>query len=109
MNLGTHQEAFMQDLAKLIYFAHSKGYGIRGGELYRTPEQQQIYVESGRSKTMNSRHLKKCAIDLHFTKDGQLCYPEEIGKFWESLNPLNSAGMFWTSLKDSPHFERRVA
>lgn len=106
MSLGKSQEAFMSDVAKLILFAESKGYGVRGGELFRTPEQQQIYVKSGRSLTMNSKHLKKLAIDLHFTKDGQLCYPEEIGKYWESLSPKNSAGMFWKSLKDGPHFQR---
>lgn len=108
MTLGQHQEKFAHDLCKLLVFVHSRGYGIRIGEAQRTAEQQAIYVKTGRSKTMNSRHLKKCAIDLHFTKDGQLCYPEEIGRFWESLDPLNSWGGFWKSFKDDPHFERSV-
>lgn len=108
MNLGKHQEAFAVDLASLIGYATAKGYGVRIGEVERTADMQKIYIQTGRSKTMNSLHLKKCAADLHFTKDGELCYPEEIGKYWESLNPLNSAGMFWKSFKDSPHFERRA-
>lgn len=108
MTLGEHQEAFMADLAQLLTWAMAQGYGVRGGELLRTPEQQQIYVQSGRSKTLASRHLKKCAVDLHFTQGGALCYPEAVGRFWESLSPLNSAGMFWKSFKDEPHFERRV-
>lgn len=108
MTLGEHQEAFAADLSSLIQTAIMRGYGVRIGEVYRTPEQQQIYVKTGRSKTMNSMHLKKCAADLHFTKNGQLCYPEELGRYWESLNTLNSAGMFWKSFVDSPHFQRSV-
>lgn len=108
MTLGQHQEAFAADFAKLILYAIRQGYGARVGEVERTVEQQQIYVRTGRSRTFNSRHLKKCAGDLHFTKDGKLCYPEELGRYWESLDPLNSAGMFWKSFKDAPHFERRA-
>lgn len=108
MTLGEHQEAFARDVEALLMFAHQMGYGVRIGEAQRPVEMQKIYVDTGRSQTMNSRHLKKCAIDLHFTRAGTLCYPERIGRFWESLSPENSAGMFWKSFKDSPHFERRV-
>lgn len=108
MTLGQHQEAFAIDLACLIQKATELGYGVRIGEVFRTPEQQEVYVKTGRSKTYNSMHLKKCAADLHFTKNGQLVYPEELGRFWESLSKLNSAGMFWKTFKDAPHFERRA-
>ena len=108
MTLGMHQEAFSKDLALLIMFAIKEGYGVRMGEVFRTPEQQELYVKTGRSKTFKSMHLKKCAADLHFTKDGELCYPESIGRYWESLNKANQAGMFWASFKDSPHFQRTV-
>jgi hypothetical protein len=108
MTLGQHQEAFSSDLVKLINHAQALGYGVRIGEVQRTEDQQKLYVQTGRSKTMNSMHLKKCAADLHFTKDGALCYPKEVGAFWQLLDPLNSAGMFWKSFKDSPHFERRA-
>lgn len=108
MTLGEHQEAFSVDLVKLINKAHSLGYGVRIGEVFRTAEQQEIYVKTGRSKTYNSMHLKKCAADLHFTKDGELVYPAELGRFWEDLSTFNNAGMFWTTFKDAPHFERKV-
>jgi len=108
MTLGEHQEAFTADLVKLLQHAMALGYGVRIGEVFRTPEQQQIYIKTGRSQTMNSRHLKKCAADLHFTKNGSLVYPKELGDYWQSLSPLNSAGMFWKTFKDAPHFERRV-
>ena len=108
MTLGKHQEAFAVDLAKLINKATELGYGVRIGEVFRTPEQQAIYIKEGKSKTNNSMHLKKCAADLHFTKNGELVYPDELGRYWESLNPLNQAGMFWKTFKDSPHFQRTV-
>ncbi|MDB4575358.1 M15 family peptidase [bacterium] len=106
MRLGQHQEAFSRDLVRLLAEAHRLGYEVRIGEVFRTVEQQKLYIRQGRSKTMNSMHLKKCAADLHFTKDGRVCYPEELGKFWNALDPANSAGMFWRSFKDSPHFQR---
>ena len=109
MNLGQHQEAFSADLVQLLTYAMSKGYGVRMGEVQRTTEQQEIYVKSGRSKTMKSQHLNKTAADLHFTKDGKICYPQELGNFWVSLNPtLNQWGGNWKSFKDDPHFQRTV-
>ncbi len=108
MTLGQHQEAFAKDFVKLLSKAFELGYDVRLGELQRTTEQQELYIKTGRSKTMNSMHLKKCAVDLYFVKAGQIVYPEEIGKYWESLNPLNQAGMFWKTFKDAPHYERRV-
>lgn len=107
MSLGQEQEAFSRDVSLLLQFVLGKGYNIRIGEAQRTVEQQQLYVKAGRSKTMNSNHLRKCAIDLHFTFNGVLCYPQEIGTFWESLNPKNSWGGNWKSFKDKPHFERK--
>lgn len=108
-SLGQHQEAFTVDLCSLIMHAISKGYKVRMGEVQRTEEQQALYVKTGRSKTMNSMHLKKCAADLHFVKDGKLCYPQELGNFWVSLNPkLNQWGGNWQSFKDFPHFQRTI-
>ena len=108
MSLGREQELFSRDLCKLLSKAFEMGYEVRIGEVLRTVEQQDIYVKTGRSTTMNSQHLKKTAADLHFMKDEKLCYPEELGIYWQSLDPKNQAGMFWKTFKDAPHFERRV-
>lgn len=108
LTLGQHQERFSRDLVKLIQKAHELGYEVRIGEVFRTPEQQRIYVETGRSKTMRSQHLNKTAADLHFFSEGKLCYPVELGAYWETLDPLNQWGGFWKSFKDFPHYERRV-
>lgn len=108
MKLGQHQEQFSRHVVLLLAHAHRSGYEVRIGECERTIEQQQRYVATGRSKTMNSQHLKKCAIDLHFFKDGALCYPAELGAFWEKLDPLNRWGGNFSTFKDGPHFERRA-
>ena len=66
MSLVEEQDIFLQHLAQLINKANELGLVISGGELFRSPEQQQIHIENGRSKTMNSQHLKRLAIDLNF-------------------------------------------
>lgn len=109
--LVTEQAAFLLDACKLIEKATELGFTVTGGELYRSTEQQQYYVMIGRSKTMNSNHLRRCAIDLNFFKDGKLTYDTELlrplGEYWKSLHPKNEWGGFWKSFKDIPHFERR--
>lgn len=118
LTLGQNQEAFALDVIKLIAKAHVLGFGVRLGEALRTPEQQKLYFASGASKTMNSQHLKKLAIDLNLIKDGRLATAKEIkplGDFWESLDEANRWGGSWrglveagkSSFIDSPHFERQ--
>jgi peptidoglycan L-alanyl-D-glutamate endopeptidase CwlK len=112
MSLVIEQAQFLMDVCKLVVFATKQGFVVTGGELFRTPEQQEIYMKTGRSKTMNSYHLKRCAVDLNFFKDNKLIYDTTvlapIGAYWESLNKKNSWGGNWKSFKDVPHFERRV-
>ena len=112
MSLVIEQAAFLQDVCKLLQHASSLGWVVTGGELYRTPEQQEIYLKTGRSKTMVSNHLKRCAIDLNFFKDGKLVWDKAqiapLGAYWESLNSKNRWGGNFRSLVDVPHFERNV-
>lgn len=119
MSLSAEQAAFLLDACNLIQFATSQGFMVTGGELQRPLEMQQIYVRTGRSKTINSLHIRKLAIDLNFIKDGKLVYSyeelEPIGRYWESLSLKNRwGGNFdrdWnpaTGWKDLPHFERRA-
>lgn len=116
MTLGQHQEAFTRDLVKLLSKAFELGYEVRMGEVLRPIEMQQLYVKQGRSKTMDSDHIKKLAADMHFTKDGVLSYPKELGEYWESLSQYNRWGGSWrgliqsgkSSFKDLPHFERHA-
>lgn len=117
MGLRIEQEKFLLDFCKLIEYAYSIGFTVTAGELLRPVEMQKIYVETGRSKTMRSKHLNKLAGDLNFFKNGKyICSVEELqdlGRFWESLSPNNRwGGNFdkdWDkrdNFKDAPHFER---
>ena len=112
MSLSQEQAAFLLDACKLIVYATEQGFMVTGGELSRTPEQQAIYVKTGRSKTMDSNHLKRCAIDLNFFKQGQIVFNKAelapLGAYWESLNSKNRWGGNFRSLVDCPHFERNI-
>lgn len=110
MALVTEQWNFLQDVAKLIAKAEILGIVLTGGELYRTKEQQAIYLKEGKSKTANSQHMNRLAIDLNFFINGQLCYDKKkiqpLGDYWESLSPANRWGGNFKSILDVPHFER---
>lgn len=117
MTLGEHQERFATHVVMLINKAWELGFKVRLGEVQRPLEMQQIYVNTGRSKTMNSMHIKKCAIDLVLLIDGKIATREQIkplGDWWELLDPFNRWGGNWRGLVDSgkskfvdtPHFER---
>lgn len=119
MALGQEQEIFAGHAALLIQKAIELGFGVRLGEVLRTPEQQKLYYNSGASKTMNSQHLKKLAIDLNLITQGRLATAaetRELGKWWESLDPLNRWGGSWrgaveagkSKFIDAPHFERNA-
>ena len=115
MGLLDEQDRFLTDMSRLIGRAHDLGFVVTGGELYRTIEQQRVHMREGRSRTLNSQHMKRLAIDLNFfVRDGDrldLCYDKEVlqalGDYWESLDPANAWGGNWSSFKDTPHFERR--
>jgi peptidoglycan L-alanyl-D-glutamate endopeptidase CwlK len=112
MSLVVEQWAFLQDVCKLLEKAKELGFVVTGGELFRTVEQQQIHFKAGRSKTLNSVHMKRCAIDFNFFKGDKLIWDkatiEPLGVYWESLNSKNRWGGNFRSLVDVPHFERNV-
>ena len=112
MTLSDHQWEFLKDLAALIIWAEERGYKLTGGDLYRSEDTQARLVESGLSRTMNSQHRKKLAIDLNLfiggTYQQKTSAYEELGLTWESLSPLNVWGGRWESFPDGNHFERRA-
>ena len=133
MTLLLKQMVFTDNIGKLIAYAHSIGIGLTFGEVYRTTEQQELYVKTGRSKTMNSRHLQRLAVDFNmfvlkddgrmlfntgiskaqFDKDIQIAKP--LGQYWASLNIDNVWGSDWDrdgntaehSFQDPYHFEMK--
>ena len=112
MSLRQEQCAFTVDCMKLFVWLYEHSYEWSFGEAWRTPEQQAIYLQAGKSKTMNSFHLKRLAIDLNIFKDGRLLATKEemqtIGNAWESMCAQNTWGGNWKNFKDIPHFERTV-
>lgn len=119
MSLVAEQAKFLLDVCTLIQWCTAQGWTVTGGELLRPVEMQEIYVKSGRSKTMHSKHIKKLAIDLNFFKNNEyICTVEDlstIGHKWEELDNKNRwGGNFdkdWSTkdnFKDAPHFERSI-
>lgn len=80
------------------------------GEGLRSIDRQRELVKSGKSKTMNSRHLTGHAVDL---------FPYPLSWDWEYFHPIADAmkqaakelgvaidwGGDWTSFPDGPHFQ----
>lgn len=119
MSLIAIQADFLKDYCALVLKAFEMGYTVTAGELLRPVEMQQIYVKTGRSKTMDSPHLKKMAGDLNLFQNGRICTREQIkplGDWWEAQHPKNRWGGNWRGLVDAgrshfidaPHFERML-
>ena len=112
MGLFEHQWEFLKDVAKLIeYMSKIKDLEVSGGHLWRTKREQEFLLKIGRSRTMNSKHLDRLAIDFNFKYKGQIVgkhkVVEDIAKYWESLSEYNEAGYFW-SFFDPSHFQRNT-
>jgi len=83
MKLSEKQGVFILNVSKLIQFANDRGWWLTGGELLRTKEQQEIYFNEGKSKTMNSKHLSRLAIDLNL-----FVIVVSLDFHWSKLNKL---------------------
>lgn len=116
MSLVIEQSKFLDDIEMLRKYAKGIGFISTGGELWRPIEVEQLYVQQGKSVTMNSMHIKRCAIDLNFFKmiDGMPVFSEnkevlqDIGSYWESLDKKNQWGGNWKTFQDCGHFQRTV-
>ena len=111
MKLSEKQQIFTKNVASLIVYADLIGIGLTFGHAYRDLETQKRLVKEGKSKTLNSYHLKRLAIDFNFFINGKLVYDKhklaELGTFWEGLHPKNRWGGNFKSFLDTPHFEMR--
>lgn len=107
------QQEFAQDAALLVQHAKTLGFEVTLGEVLRPKELQDLYIQTGRSWTPNSRHLDKLAIDLQLFRGGEYLTDEpsyaELGGWWEALRPgLNKWGASsGRPRRDANHFERR--
>lgn len=98
MKLGKKQELFMRLLPRLIDKAHSLGFEIRGGDLFRDPRLHGAHGEKKGYGHRNSCHKLKLAIDLNLFKvvyptDGRVMVTDteghrELGEWWEQQHEL---------------------
>jgi hypothetical protein len=110
MTLREKQSKFAVMVAQLIVWCQDQGYELTLGEAYRTKEQQEIYVQQGKSQTMRSKHLTRLAIDLNlFSAQGKYQTSASayapLGAYWKSLDPENVWGGDWKSFVDAVHFQ----
>lgn len=102
------------DLQKLVKNAiglSTIDFGISEG--MRTKERQQILYDTGKSQTMNSRHLTGHAVDVYAWKDGAVSWEFEdyetinvaFSQAAKLTNTLYVWGGSWKTFKDGPHFE----
>ena len=110
MTLHDQQAHFSQMFAQLVLHAFASGYEAVINEVARTPEQQQLYVQQGKSKTLKSLHLQRLAGDLLLFKDGTYLTRKDdyaaLGAYWKQLDPEhNGWGGDWGW--DANHFECR--
>ena len=125
MDLRERQNTFLVNISLFIQYAFRSGYKLTSGEFFRSQETQAAHVAAGRSKTMNSMHLKRLAADFNIFIDGRLLFSDttkidsdlllakKLGDFWCSLNTANRWGGDFDkdgnplnqSFKDGGHFE----
>lgn len=118
MKLSDKQQIFSLNIAKLIQFAASLGYGLTFGHAWRSFEEQKRLFDAGKSKTLDSQHLNRMAVDFNVFIDGQLTYDWDkiriLADYWERLHPKNRWGGDWNKNKikdgfiDTPHFEMQL-
>jgi len=115
MRLREKQSVFLRNVAKLIGWTFDNGYELTAGELLRTLDQQTLYFEgrtikkigsdlhlpktTRKSRTMNSKHRQKLAIDLNLFVDGKYTAKKEdfkpLAEYWRSLHKDNVSGYDW--------------
>jgi peptidoglycan L-alanyl-D-glutamate endopeptidase CwlK len=119
MILSEKQKIFTQNIAKLIDWAYANGFELTFGEVWRSPEQQALYVKQGKSKTMNSRHLDRLAVDFNVFKNNTMLndpkFIQPLGEYWMTLDKDNVWGNDWNrnhsiedeKFSDPYHFEMK--
>jgi peptidoglycan L-alanyl-D-glutamate endopeptidase CwlK len=79
----------------------------------RTKERQKVLFDTGKSQTMNSRHITGKAVDIAVIREGEVTWDfkyyqlvaEHIKEVAKELGIDIVWGGDWQSFKDGPHFE----
>jgi hypothetical protein len=131
MTLGQSQRVFTRNIGCLIEYAYSIGIELTFGEAQRTPSQvllnyfgydvvlvdKKLVLKKRKptSKTLESNHPDRLAVDFNFFINGKLTYRYEdvkpLGDYWVSLHDKNRWGGDFNKngiadgFMDTPHFE----
>lgn len=108
MKLSEKQCKFTFMVSNLIIFAYMNGMELTFGHVLRGKETQQRLVDKGLSWTMDSKHLKKLAVDFNLFIEGEYITNAEayrpLGEYWKLLG--GKWGGDWEGKKtDVFHFE----
>lgn len=82
------QTAFAWLIVDFLAWCRAFGHEVTLGEAYRTEEQQRIYLQQGKSKTMLSKHRDRLAVDFNLFVEGKLATAEQyrpLGEKWEAM------------------------
>ena len=103
------QVKFTNNIALFIEYCRVNEIDLTFGDAYRPQVLQQIYFDTGKSKTLNSKHGMRLAVDFNFFINGKLIYDksklQHVGDYWESLDDNNKWGGNFKSFTDTPHFQ----
>ena len=88
-------------------------YDFKITEGLRTVERQKELVKTGKSKTMNSYHLKGKAVDIAVLIDNKVTWDfkyykevaNHIKEIAKKLGYIITWGGDWKTFKDGPHFQ----
>jgi len=112
MNLSSKQRIFTRNIGCLIDYAYSIDIELTFGHAWRSLEEQKRLKAEGKSRTLNSKHLDRLAVDFNFFINGKLTYDKHklksLGSYWESLDERNRWGGNFKSFTDTPHFEMNI-
>ena len=112
MSLSSKQRIFTRNIGCLIDYAYSIDIELTFGHAWRSLEEQKRLKAEGKSRTLNSKHLDRLAVDFNFFINGKLTYDKHklkgLGAYWESLDERNRWGGNFKSFTDTPHFEMNV-
>lgn len=113
-NLAEVHEDLQAVARRAIELCKERGLDFIITDGCRTVEEQRYFVSTGKSKTMNSRHLGGLAIDVAaYTSNGHCDYRWEDQKaIWEVFKeaadeldiPVEWGGN-WKNFKDTPHIQ----
>ena len=106
---GVHKD--LVAVVKLAITKTTQDFTVTEG--LRTKTRQTYLVQTGKSKTMNSRHLTGHAVDLAPVVNGTISW--DWDHFWPIVKAMEDAakelgvpieaGARWKSFPDGPHFQ----